>query len=179
MRVYPLFCRLIRRGLMTDNLVTVARFSHPHESHVWRARLESEGISCFIADEHTVSAYWFYSNAVGGVKLQVRSTDAERAEQILDASHEEAARSLEELWSTLEASGPRPDDALAPAAATESTEGEPTRCPRCGSTEVFYEKFSRPMIFLSILLLGIPLPFLSRRWTCRSCELTWKMKLFR
>lgn len=173
---------------MSDKLVTVARFSHPHESHVWRARLESEGISCFIADEHTISAYWFYSNAVGGVKLQVSRADVDEAEAILAASHEEAAESLEAHWSELDAQTQKPAmPARAPALQYDETpdedaepaEAEPTRCPRCDSTEVYYEKFSRPMIFLSILLLGIPLPFLSRRWTCRNCELTWKMKLFR
>ena len=171
---------------MSDKLVTVARFSHPHESHVWRARLESEGISCFIADEHTISAYWFYSNAVGGVKLQVSRSDVDDAEAILAASHEEAAESLEAHWSELDARTQKPAiPAEAPAVQTDqqtpldAQEGEQPHCPRCDSTEVYYEKFSRPMIFLSILLLGIPLPFLSRRWTCRNCELTWKMKLFR
>lgn len=155
---------------MPDDLITIACFSHPYESHVWRARLESEGISCFIADEHTVSANWFYSNAVGGVKLQVYKCDREQAERVLDRPEPEGTPSIEEHW-----------DALQERFEIDRNDcdEDQTHCPRCDSIEVFYEKFSRPLVFLSILLLGIPLPFLSRRWTCRNCDLTWKMKLFR
>ena len=32
--------------------------------------------------------------------------------------------------------------------------------------------------FLSILLLGIPLPLLSREWSCRRSGEVWKQKLF-
>ena len=154
---------------MRETLVTIARFSHPHESHVWRARLESEGIGCFLADEHTVSANWFYSNAVGGVKLQVRASDSVEARRLLEGSEARQLESLQDHWRELDE---RHD------VERFNDDADATSCPRCESTEVFYQKFSRPMVFLSILLLGIPLPFLSRRWTCRNCELTWKMKLF-
>ena len=66
-----------------ENLVIVATFTYPTELAVIRGRLESEGIECFLKDEYTVQAYNFYSNAIGGIKLQVRESDAERAIQIL------------------------------------------------------------------------------------------------
>lgn len=55
----------------------------PHELVILRARLESEDIECFVNDEYTVQVYNFYSQAVGGVKLQVYSRDVERALPIL------------------------------------------------------------------------------------------------
>ncbi len=42
------------------DLVTIATFSHPTEAHIPRARLESEGIWAFLADEHTIGANWLY-----------------------------------------------------------------------------------------------------------------------
>ena len=50
---------------------------------VIRGRLESEGIECFAQDELMAQANPLYSNAIGGIKLQVRSSDVERASEIL------------------------------------------------------------------------------------------------
>ena len=66
-----------------NDLVTVAVFTYPHEMAVVRAHLESEDIPCFAQDEHTVAANPFYSNLVGGIKLQVRTGDVARAREIL------------------------------------------------------------------------------------------------
>lgn len=156
---------------MSNRLVTVATFSQPLDSHLIRARLEAEGIPCFVADEFTVSANWFYSNAIGGVKLQVREADIDRARHIVEGELERRKNAPDDIdWTAIDPQWTFDADSV--------DDEEAHTCPRCGSPEVFYEKFSRPLIFLSILLLGIPMPFLSRRWTCKSCDLTWKMKLF-
>ncbi|MEO8067347.1 MAG: hypothetical protein ABI599_06610 [Flavobacteriales bacterium] len=65
------------------DFVTVAIFVNPHEMAVYRARLEWEGIECFAKDENIVSANPFYSNAVGGIKLQVPLADLQRARELL------------------------------------------------------------------------------------------------
>lgn len=64
-------------------LVTISRYSFPHEAHVARALLESEGIPVFLADEHTITMQWLYSNALGGVRLQVPEAFVERAVALL------------------------------------------------------------------------------------------------
>jgi hypothetical protein len=46
-------------------------------------------------------------------------------------------------------------------------EEERVKCPSCGSGRT--EPSSRFFAFLSILFLGAPLPFFSRRWRCRDC----------
>lgn len=66
-----------------DNFITVASFTYPHEAAVLKGRLESEGIECFLRDELTVQVYNFYSNALGGVKLQVHKNDAESVYYLL------------------------------------------------------------------------------------------------
>ena len=67
-----------------DKFVTIKTFTYPTEVAVIRGRLESEGIECFAQDELTVQANPFYSNAIGGVKLQVREHDVRKAIEILE-----------------------------------------------------------------------------------------------
>ncbi|MBK9760967.1 MAG: DUF2007 domain-containing protein [Flavobacteriales bacterium] len=69
--------------MASEEFITVAIFTLPHEMAVSRARLEWEGIECFAKDEHTVAAHPLYSNVIGGIKLQVRISDVARAREIL------------------------------------------------------------------------------------------------
>jgi hypothetical protein len=64
-------------------LVTVETFSSPWEAQLARACLEAEGIDAVIADEHFFRLYGALSNALGGVRLQVRPEQADRAAELL------------------------------------------------------------------------------------------------
>lgn len=132
-------------------LVTIATFSYPTEAWIPKTRLEAEGIWSFVADADTVMMNWLYSNAIGGVKLQVRAEDVDRAVEIL---HSE------------------PPDITADVAAY--FEEEAVLCPVCQSAEVRFEKYAMRLVYLSWLLLRFPLPFLKQRWLCQSCGHTWK-----
>ena len=46
------------------------------------ARLESEGIECWLQDENTVTINPVWTNAVGGIKLMVSREDYQRAVDI-------------------------------------------------------------------------------------------------
>ena len=70
---------------MTEEMVTVAVFGSPFEAGMARSELESFGIPVFVADEFTIGANHFYSNALGGVKVNVPASYAEEARQILSA----------------------------------------------------------------------------------------------
>lgn len=48
-----------------------------------KAKLESEGIECFIIDEFTNQVLDLYANAIGGVRLQIKKSDFEKAYPIL------------------------------------------------------------------------------------------------
>lgn len=61
----------------------MSQYSLPYEAHLGRARLESEGITAVVADEHTISMQWMLSDALGGVRLRVQEADLARAEEIL------------------------------------------------------------------------------------------------
>ncbi|SRR4030042_2714525 len=133
-----------------EDLATIAQFSQGAEAYIMRGRLETEGIGCFIADEHLISINWLYSNAIGGVKLQVKKSDIEKAKKIL-------AEKSDIKFQYRKGGG-------------ESR----YVCPHCNSEDVYFEKYSRKAYIWSWLLLGIPIPFLKRRWKCYSCSHEWK-----
>ena len=63
--------------------VTVAIFNYAHETIIPRAKLESEGILCFVKDEYSMYIQPFFSSTGTGIKLQVNAEDAEDAIQVL------------------------------------------------------------------------------------------------
>ena len=67
-----------------DKLITVATFDFPAEAEARRLILEQEGIRTFLVDGDLVGMDWLYANAVGGAKIQVAASDAERATEILE-----------------------------------------------------------------------------------------------
>jgi hypothetical protein len=64
-------------------LVTIARYSWPYEAELAKSHLEAAGIMAFVTDEYMVNLNWFYSNAMGGLRLQVAEQDVEAAKEIL------------------------------------------------------------------------------------------------
>jgi hypothetical protein len=133
-------------------LVNIQKFSQSLEAHIMKSKLESEGIECFLEDDHSVAVNWLYSNAIGGVKLKVRDSDADNAQKII--SRMEAGQ------------------AVIPSKGVKTKE----ICPHCDSKDIHYEKYARRAIFLSWLLLSIPLPFFKRKWKCNECSYEWKVK---
>ena len=67
-------------------LITIKTFDNSIDAHLLRIELENEGIECYIYDEHTVTVFPLYSNAVGGVKVKILKTDLERARNIVHPS---------------------------------------------------------------------------------------------
>ncbi|NOR54258.1 MAG: DUF2007 domain-containing protein [Candidatus Aminicenantes bacterium] len=133
---------------MPEKLITIATFSRVMEAHLSKARLESGGIECFLADEYIVIMNWLYSDAVGGVKLRVKASDVQRAVEILRQE---------------------------PASTDSGFAKDGFCCPKCHSSDVYYEKYWRRAVFISWILLTVPFPFLKRRWKCRECGYQWKV----
>lgn len=146
---------------MAERLVTIATFNELTEAHILKGRLEAEGILCFLGDEHIVGVQPFYSVAVGGVKLKVTEGDVMEAKSILSRIQEGAS---EFDYDTIEMAPPMQEH---PEAHT---------CPNCGSDNVAEEKYNKTVFGLSYLLLGFPVPFMSRKYTCYNCRHTWKEK---
>ena len=130
-------------------LVTIATFSFPHEAHFARMRLEAMDIPSFIADEHTVSMNWLYSNAIGGVRLQVPAAFADQAREALNAPVE-----IE----------PIPEPEIDP-------ELEPAVCPYCGGALGKPYTAGRRIAFVTLFFLKIPWPIKDVR-KCTACGKT-------
>ena len=69
---------------MADKLVTIAEFANNVEAQMTGEALELEGIEYFIADEHIASIAPHLTHVVGGIKLRVKESDAEKAKKILE-----------------------------------------------------------------------------------------------
>jgi hypothetical protein len=71
---------------MEEPLVTVASFSSVSEADRAATVLRSCGIECFFEDEHFTAWFPHLAPAFGGVKLQVKESQAAEAMEILRQS---------------------------------------------------------------------------------------------
>lgn len=133
-------------------LVTIARFSFPHEAQLAKAQLEASGIPAHIADEHTINMNWLYSDALGGVRLQVLQEYAEEALTILQ---EESVVITEETE----------DESTATTVTTAAREA----CPECGTPYDPLKIEGRKPAWLTFLLLGFPAWRIRRQQQCHRC----------
>ena len=135
--------------------ITVTSHTSPWEAHITKGLLESEGITVQLANEHVVWADWSFSNAVGGVQVQVAETDVVRAQAILQ---------------TLE------DGAYETALKAEQPAIEDNQCPQCQSKD-FDSHFPNHLLLLVAMTLGICgviFPLRKELHQCRFCGLKWK-----
>ena len=127
--------------------VTIASYMDPPLAELARAKLESEGIYCFLLGKHHIGVNWLYSNALGGVRLQVRQEDEAAARRIL-------AGDESELLEREELDLPEPDDG--------------DRCEKCGSADL--EFVNRARLSGLLMLLNIPALFWGKFIRCRNCR---------
>ena len=65
-------------------LVTIRTFDNSIDSHIWKSKLESEGIKCYLFDENMVSLNLLYNITVGGIKLKINESDFEKANKLIE-----------------------------------------------------------------------------------------------
>jgi ribosomal protein L40E len=109
---------------MVRDLVTVASFQFPAEAEVARMHLQEKGIQAFLADAETVSMDWLLGNAIGYVKLQVPSDQAQAAHSFLEEVRAGHVRNRE-------GSQPATDAAVCLECGADLPAGS-QRCARCG-----------------------------------------------
>ena len=71
---------------MEDELVTVRNCNYLHEAELVKSVLDAEGIDAEIPDAFMAGVQPMLGAAIGGVRVLVRATDLERAEQTLAAT---------------------------------------------------------------------------------------------
>ncbi|HXW88946.1 MAG TPA: DUF2007 domain-containing protein [Terriglobales bacterium] len=132
------------------SLVTLEHFRDMPEALLAKGKLESAGIDCLLADGNLVCMDWLLSNAIGGIRLQVRRQDLESARALLNEP--------------------------IPAEFGDEELGEPfiqPRCPRCFSLDIGFERIDRFWTYGLWLLLSFPIPVRKDHWKCYTCDVEW------
>jgi len=130
-----------------QELVTIATYVFPHELDLDRTKLESYGIECFTKDEMTVRVHNFYSNAIGGIKLQVIRENVQKAKELL-SDH--------------------------PDISTEYKESK-LKCPNCDSGNVGGIGLNGKISMVILMLTGLPIPVFSNKYFCFECHEKFKL----
>ena len=127
-----------------EKFILLRRFQYSSEAVIYQGKLESEGIEVFLRDNNIVDSNPLYSNAVGGVKMFVKTEDIDKANEILgDVS----------LYSV--------DD-----------ENQPLKCPECGEEQVEMEtSINGVKSFFQVAIFGAFAQFFSRyKYKCQNCN---------
>ncbi len=64
-------------------LETIKTFDNPINAHILKTRLESEGIECYLFDENISTLNPLFNISVGGIKLNIKNTDRDKAQAII------------------------------------------------------------------------------------------------
>lgn len=70
---------------MDEQIVTVRTCNYLHEAELIKSVLEADGIEVDIPDQHMANVQPGLGGTIGGIRVRVRSSDLERAEQSLAA----------------------------------------------------------------------------------------------
>ena len=129
--------------------VIIRRYRDLPIAVVERSVLDFAGIEGFLAEDIIIRMDWLISNALGGIKLWVRGSEAVEAREVLAAGVPEAF--------DVEGVG----------------EYRQPKCPNCSSLDVSLEELNRKIAHLGLLLLSIPIPAVKRGWNCHACRHKW------
>lgn len=134
-------------------LITARIFDNPIDAHLLKTKLVSEGVECFIFDEHSVTIDRSAYSTSGGIKLQIFESDIEKVKTLL--SEIEANPYLKE-------------------------NGEVLKCPNCNSENLYSGYKSKDGLkgsvaaLFSFLTLTIPFYF-KIDYKCRDCQNEFKL----
>ena len=143
------------------NRETLITFTYPHEAHMAKLFLESEGIETMMLDEKTIQVKNFLSNALGGVKLLVQKEDYERGIETLKRGgyiREEGYKEEEVRIVYVDKSH---DD---------------TYCPFCKSDNIAKKRGIKILTAIIYFLLGIMIPIFKIKYLCYDCGKEWKYR---
>lgn len=128
--------------------VILGAYTMPYEADIVKGLLAAKEIPSRLMDYHTIYINWLYSNALGGVKVQVPQSHIEQALSLLvDACYQHDHPS--EFYN----------------------EG---LCPHCGHTEAQYVLRGKKWAFLTWLVVGYPLVWPWARYRCFNCGHYWR-----
>ena len=136
---------------MSTKLVTIKTFYYDHETLLYEPQLRSAGIYYLLKDHKTVTVDPFLSSAIGGIKLQVKEEDAERAIALVKEIEKNQDSREEESEIYI-------DDKVLDKILEE--------CPKCNSDRIYIERLA----FLKSLFPS----FSKRQYYCMDCKHKWE-----
>ncbi|MGZ4824967.1 MAG: hypothetical protein ACXVZT_10125 [Terriglobales bacterium] len=134
-------------------LIVIRKFRDLPEAWLAKGALDAVGIESHLLDENMVRLDWFYSNAIGGIRLCVREPEAARAFEVLN--HPPESFALEE------------DPGIA--------DYQHPRCPQCRSRDVKVGGSNTAAAYVT-MWAGVPIPLHTLRWKCNHCGQRWEEK---
>lgn len=143
-----------------QNWTTIITFTLPHEAHMAKNVLESEGVETMIQDELTAQVDNFLSNAIGGVKLKVRDSDIEKGLKILETS------------GYISDNGKNNREIVEIVSFDLNTNTH--ICPFCTSQNIGKKKQVYGLTIVVFFILGAFFPIFRRSLKCFDCEKEWK-----
>ncbi len=146
-----------KEGSSDVEIITVMRFYDVSQAEMAVGILEDEGIKCGLVGANLYNVNFFYGLASGGIKLEVRRSDAARAVELLRQAFS-SEQAIDDAELTQQA-GAEDDD---------------EKCPHCGSANIAFEKYARRTFFLGIVLFGFPLPVRKNEYHCLDCGNRWR-----
>jgi ssDNA-binding Zn-finger/Zn-ribbon topoisomerase 1 len=111
----------------------------------------------------------FISNAIGGVKLQVRENDLNHALEIMKEAGYTKENDLQLPQELSRLNKPAENKQI-------SMKGEKIICPNCGSEEVLKSNKAGLFFLVTSLLFTFPTPFLQSAYYCFDCKQEFKRK---
>jgi len=131
---------------MQEQFQIVGRYQYSSEALIFKGKLESEGIEVYIRDNNIVDSNPLYSNAVGGIKLFVKSEDFDKAQLVLSDVSQYSLNENNQL----------------------------INCPKCNAEQVeMVTSIKDIRSFLAFLfsVLVVYMPFYSKhKYKCQSCK---------
>lgn len=131
---------------MEEQFQIVGRYQYSSEALIFKGKLESEGIEVYIRDNNIVDSNPLYSNAVGGIKLFVKSEDFEKAQLVLSDVSQYSLNEKNQL----------------------------IKCPKCNAEQVEMVtsiKDTRSFLAFLFSVLVVYMPFYSKhKYKCQSCK---------
>lgn len=144
-----------------DDLVVVARFVFPYQAHMLAGKLEAEGIQAFVHGENLMTMNILYNGLAGGVRVEVKQSDLEAAQAIMQQIEANVTPSTE-LPQHLDIDG----------TIFELVKGI---CPECGTASVYFKTgtvLSNTAIAAVALAFAVPLR-LDHKYFCCTCRYEW------
>lgn len=121
-----------------EKIVVFETYINPIKANIVKGLLESYGIECFLADENMVNVNAMYSQAIGGVKLNVFEKDVEQILSILNS-----------------------ENSIPESNQTNENESDSILCPGCQSTNVgFGGSIKKKFGFSTALIFSLITSFL-------------------